>query len=233
MPTPPGDPSQSINSLLAPRFLFQVSVPIRRFDPIWSPKGVVLDESYRLPDLAALDQQTDSSERRFADVRMAWAAHGIAMNVIVKEKSKALWCHDSRLDESDGLQVWVDTRATHNLHRATKFCARYAFAPRGAGKGNVNPVADQLLITRARENARPVRPRELQVLSKVTDKGYAMACFMPAVALTGYDPSQYRSLGFNYSVIDRELGIQTFSSGPGMPYDEDPSCWATLELVDN
>lgn len=228
----PSNQSQQLNTLLAPRFLFHISVPIRRIKTAWSPKGVTLDESYQLPDLASLDRATSASERRFADVRMGWAPEGIAMTVNVTEKLNALWCHDSRLDESDGLQVWVDTRATHTLHRATKFCVRYAFSPRGAGRGNVDPVADQLLISRARENSRPVRPRELQIVSSVTKKGYQLACFMPAATLTGYDPTQYRSLGFNYAVLDRELGLQTFSCGPGMPYDEDPSCWATLEMVD-
>lgn len=232
MPAIPNDPSKELNTLLAPRFLFQISVPVRQCKKIWSPKGVVLDESYQLPDLAALDRETAASERKFADVRMAWAPEGIALTVEVENKGKALWCHDSRLDESDGLQVWVDTRATHNLHRATKFCVRYAFSPRGAGRGNGDPVADQLLISRARENARPVRPRELQIVSSMSKTSYKMACFMPAATLTGYDTTQYRSLGFNYAVLDRELGLQTFSCGPGMPYDEDPSCWATLELVD-
>lgn len=47
----------------------------------------------------------------------------------------------------------------------------------------------------------------------------------------GYEPAEHPRLGFTYAVIDRELGEQTFSIGHPMPYDEDPSLWATLELV--
>jgi hypothetical protein len=32
-------------------------------------------------------------------------------------------------------------------------------------------------------------------------------------------------------VFDRELGIQTFANGPAFPFDEDPTCWAVVELV--
>lgn len=220
-----------LNTLIAPRYLFQFAVPVKHRKSIWSPRGITLTEEYRLPDLAGLDRETPSSERRFADVRMAWADEGLAFWVEVAEKQQPAWCRETRLDESDGLHIWVDTRATHNLHRATKFCNRFIFTPAGGGSGDKAPLADQMLINRARENARPVRPRELQVAAKLTKTGYKLAGFIPAVAMTGYDPSQHTRLGFNYAVVDRELGLQTFSSGPSMPFDEDPSCWATVELV--
>ena len=54
--------------------------------------------------------------------------------------------------------------------------------------------------------------------------------FVPAPALTGYSPSDQPALGFTYAVIDRELGRQTFSVGPELPFVEDPSLWGTLDL---
>jgi hypothetical protein len=224
--------NETTNTLLAPRFLFRFAVPVRRHDPIWTDRGVALDDSYRLPDLAALDRKSTDEERRLADVRMAWSQHGLAFWVSVDGKSQAPWCRESRLDESDGLQVWIDTRATHNIHRASRFCHRFAFLPAGGGQKADQPVADQLLINRARENARPIRPRELQVVSKVTKSGYQLAAFVPAVTLGGFDPEQHPRLGFTYAVFDRERGLQTFATGPAFPFDEDPSCWATVELID-
>jgi hypothetical protein len=221
----------SSETLIAPRFLFRFAVPVARHDPIWEPSGVKLDESYRLLNLAELDSDSVDQERTFADVRMAWAPGGLQFNVRVDGKKQPVWCRDSRLDESDGLQVWVDTRATLNIHRASRYCHRYAFSPAGSGRGQAEPVADQLLINRARENARPIRPRELQVASKVTKQGYWLSAFVPAAALGGYDPLQNRQLGFTYAVFDRELGIQTFSNGPAFPFDEDPTCWAQVDLA--
>lgn len=223
--------SNESNTLIAPRFLFRFAAPVARHEPIWKPAGVALDESYRLLPLSALDTGTTDRERNYADVRMAWAPQGLLFNVQVAGKQQPLWCRDSRLEDSDGFQVWIDTRATLNIHRASRYCHRFAFLPAGSGRGNAEPTADQLLINRARENARPIRPRELQVLSQVTSSGYRMSAFVPAAALGGYDPAQHRQLGFTYAVYDRELGPQTFATGPAFPYDEDPTCWAQLDLV--
>jgi hypothetical protein len=212
--------------------LFRFAVPVRRRDPLWKPAGIELDESYALLNLAELDSGTADGERQFADVRMAWSAQGLLINVKVDGKKQPVWCREGRLEDSDGLQVWIDTRATLNIHRASRFCHRYAFLPAGGGRGNSEPVADQLLINRARENARPIRPRELQVAAKITKSGYWLAVLIPADALGGFDPHQHRQLGFTYRVYDRELGMQTFATGPAFPFDEDPTCWAALDLID-
>jgi hypothetical protein len=220
------------NTFIAPRFLFRFAVHVRRCDPIWKADGVELDDSYRLMNLAALDAGSADAERSFADVRMAWSPDGLAFNVLVEGKQQPPWCRDSRLADSDGLSVWIDTRATLNIHRASRYCHRFVFTPAGGGRGNLEPVADQLLINRARENARPVRARELAVVSKIKNNGYWLAAFVPAVTLGGFDPQQHRQLGFTYAVFDRELGMQTFAVGPAFPFDEDPTCWAIVELVE-
>lgn len=214
-------------SLLPPRQFFRFSCDLRQCNALAAGAKFDLDESYRLPALAELDGQPP-----IAEVRMAWSPAGLAWQVSVAGKSQLPWCRDSRLDDSDGLVVWVDTRATFNIHRASRFCHRFVFLPRGAGSAGDQPVADQLLINRARENARPVRPRELAARATATAAGYTLWAFAPAVALGGFDPAQYPRLGFTYAVLDRERGLQTFSAGPEFPYDEDPSCWAELRMVE-
>lgn len=213
-------------SLLAPRFLFRFELPIRRSSESWSDAGVWLGEEYRLPNLVALDR-----ERSFADVRAGWQASGLVFNVLVENRRQPPWCREGRLEDSDGLQVWIDTRPAGNVHRATQFCHRYVFLPRGGGRRADEPVADQLLINRARENARPVRPRELRAAAHTSETGYRLACFIPAATLSGYDPDHHTRLGFNYAVLDRDFGLQTLSASREVPFDEDPSLWVMLELA--
>jgi hypothetical protein len=215
-------------SLLPPRQFFSFSADVRRIEIAPAGKPLTLGERYALPALGALDGRP-----AFADVRMGWNPQGLVWQVTVEGKTQPLWCRDSRLEDSDGLQVWIDTRATLNIHRASRYCHRYAFLPAGGGRRQDEPLADQLLINRARENARPIRPRELQVASRISKTGYWLAAFIPTVALAGYDPLQYRQLGFTYAIYDRELGLQTFATGPAFPYDEDPTCWATLDLIES
>jgi hypothetical protein len=214
-------------SLLPPRQFFRFSADVRRKEPLWTAAPFVLDDSYALPALDELDGRP-----AFADVRMAWSSQGLAWQVTVGGKSQPPWCRDSRLEESDGLQVWIDTRATLNVHRASRFCHRFVYLPLGGGSGGQAAVAEQSLINRARENARPARARELEARAKVIAGGYTLSAFAPAVALGGFDPAQQPRLGFTYALLDRERGLQTFSCGPEFPYEEDPSCWAELRLVD-
>lgn len=212
--------------LVAPRFLFRFSAPLYYRASLWSDAGVGLSEKYRLPDLCKLDTQ-----RPLADVRMAWNEQGLAFTAEVSGKRQSLWCRPSRLEESDGLQLWIDTRATHTVHRASRFCQRLVFLPAGSGREQKSPTADQLLIHRARENAHPIRPSALTVRSQLRRDGYLLEGMIPADALTGFEPTEHPRLGFTYALYDRELGLQTFSTGTAIPYEEDPSTWATLDLV--
>jgi len=214
------------DSLLPERFLFRFSVPCRRRDPLWTKRGAALDESYRLVSLAALEDRPT-----WADIRAAWSESGLALAVRVQGKRQAPWCRTTRPEDSDGLQLFVDTRDVHNVHRAGRFCHRFVFLPAGAGRRLDLPVAEWLPINRAREHPRAIGPHALQVRSQKRIDGYLLEGFIAADALTGFDPTEHPRLGFNYAVLDREWGEQTLTAGSPMPYQEDPSLWATLELV--
>lgn len=213
-------------SLIAPRCLFRFVVPLRCHATLWTNAGAQLSEKYRLLDLCALDD-----ERPLADLRLAWNAGGLAFTMLVVGKRQPVWCRDTRLEDSDGVQLWIDTRATHNIHRASRFCHRFVFLPTGGGRDHQAPVADQLIIHRARENARPIRPSDLLVRSELRPDGYLLEGMVPTGAMTGFNPAEHPRLGFTYAVYDRELGLQTFGTSSAFPYEEDPSTWATLELV--
>ncbi len=213
-------------SLLAPTFLFRFAAPLAFRDPLWPAKKTALDDACRLLPFGELD-----GRRMFADVRAAWCEAGLAFSVRVEGKRQATWCREARLEDSDGLAVWIDTRDTQTVHRATRFCHRFMFLPSGGGRQLAEPVADQLLVDRARENARPIRPGILQVRSEKRVDGYVMEALIPAEALTGWGPSDHPRLGFAYAIYDRELGVQTYTIGTEFPFESDPSLWATLELA--
>ncbi|REK07185.1 MAG: hypothetical protein DWQ37_21720 [Planctomycetota bacterium] len=169
-------------------------------------------------------------DRPFADVRGAWNEHALAFSMRVENKRQPCWCRETRLEDSDSLQIWIDTRDTHNIHRASRFCHRFVFLPGGAGRSYEQPVADQLLVDRARENANPVRPGQLKIHNEKRVDGYVLSALIPTDALTGFNPVDHPRLGFTYAVFDRELGLQCFSVGDEFPYASDPSLWGTLEL---
>ena len=212
--------------LMSPTMLFRFAAPCFFAEELWSASGVKLAEKHRLPCFAELE-----GKRPFADVRLAWNTHGLAMTVLVRGKEQPLWCRDSKIEDSDGVQIWIDTRNTQNIHRAGRFCHRFAFLPAGAGRRLDEPVAVLLAINRAKESPREIEPRLLRVRSERKTDGYLMEMHIPTETLTGYSPADHPAMGFTYAVIDRELGWQTFTVGPELPIAEDPSLWGTLDLV--
>ncbi|MEN6493114.1 MAG: hypothetical protein ABFD16_02370 [Thermoguttaceae bacterium] len=214
------------DALLPKRQLFRFSVPCLYRSPLWTPQDTGLEPKYRLVNFAELEGQT-----AWAEVRVAWSEEGLAFSVAVEGKKQPPWCRASRPEESDGLQVWLDTRDVHNVHRAGRFCHRFLFAPTGDGSRLDQAWAQWMPINRAKEHPRAIKTGKLQVRADNRSDGYQLHALINVDALTGFDPQEHPRLGFTYALLDRELGEQTLSVGSPLPYQEDPSLWATLELV--
>lgn len=214
------------DTLLPQRFLFRFAAPCHYRAPLWPPKANAWEAKYRLPNLAELEGQTVRAE-----VWTAWSEEGLSFRVQVRGKRQPVWCRGSRPEDSDGLMFWIDTRDVHNVHRAGRFCHCFLFLPSGAGMRQDEPLAQWMPIHRARENPKTVRSGQLHARAQSQPGGYTLDAFIAAEALTGFEPAEHPRLGFNFALIDRELGEQTFGPGSPLPYQEDPSLWQTLELV--
>lgn len=214
------------DTLLSPAFLFRFAAPCRRRESVWTPRDIGLGDEYRLPCFGALEGRP-----AFADVRGAWHETGLSFLVQVAGKRQSPWCRAARIEDSDGFHVWLDTRDTHTIHRASRFCHRFVFLPAGGDSRGDRPVGRMVPIDRARELPRPAADETLGVRSQLRPDGYVLAAHIPAASLTGFDAAEHPRLGFTYAVVDRELGWQTFSVGPEFPMAEDPSLWGTLELT--
>ncbi len=212
--------------LLPKRFLFRFSVPCLYRDPLWTADGAQLEPDYRLVGFDELEGRTNR-----ADVRVAWSESGLAFSVDLTGKTQPPWCRTTRPEDSDGVQIWIDTRDVHNVHRAGRFCHRFLFMPSGGGGAEDKPVAHWLPINRAREQPGAIPDGALVARSETRTSGYLLEGFIAAEALTGFEPDEHPRLGFTYAVIDRELGLQTLGVGEPMPYRSDPSLWATLQLT--
>jgi hypothetical protein len=215
------------DALIPPSFLFRLAVPCYRFEGKWSKQGAALDERHVI---TSFDAELNQGPR-FAELRLAWNDAGLYVHLRTTGKKQSPWCRDTRLDESDGLSLLIDTRNTQNIHRASRFCHRFVLLPQGSGRLLNEPTARLMEIQRSRENPKPPASGSLQVISEKRIDGYLLSAFIDARAITGFDPAEHPRLGFSYAVVDRELGWQTFSLGPEFPFLSDPSLWGTLELV--
>jgi hypothetical protein len=222
--------NKAIREQIPENLLFRYRIPCRKVESkskARTPKPVDLDESYRLPHFGEFE-----SQYQFADMRIGWGEKGVYITLIVKGRQLPLECRETAILDSDSLYVWLDTRDTHDVHRATRFCHWFVLLPAGAGAKKNKPVANPVKINRAREVSPAFNRAKIGIESEVTKTGYKINALIPAASLNGWDPNEHHNLGFNFMVNDSELGYQTLALGPDMPIEEDPSLWHTLHLVD-
>lgn len=216
--------------LIPQAFWFRTAVGCRRVDAIPRSKGrpLGLPESCALPDFGALQ-----GREPLAEIRAGWNAKGLGVAVEVTGKKKPIESDAYAIGGRDEFEVWIDTRDTRDIHRATKFCHRFTATFVGSKKGPTIAVdVAQTKIHRAQADAPTARPGQILAWAEPVRGGYRLELFFPAEALHGFDPETNRRLGFYYRVADPERGDQFLGVGREFPVSDDPSLWATLELRD-
>lgn len=231
----PDRPNSELMLTIPQNSFFRFRIPCRHTTSLWSKEGVALDESFRLPFLASLNEDSNAtnkpSQRPSYDFRIGWNEKGFVISLDVFGKSQRPWCRTVHPDESDGLQLCLDTRNIKDVHRATRFCHRLVFLPTQGTSGKIQPCVVWLPIHRAKDHPNPINLNSIRLTSQIKATGYRLDIFLPAETLTGYDPNENPEIGFHFILADKELGNQYFLLQPPLPIDQDPSLWGTLELV--
>jgi hypothetical protein len=218
-------------ALLPQVFWFRLAAPCPRVDdmPVHDARKSLVDlpPSCRLPEGARLEGRTP-----WAEVRVGWNPRGLGIVV----QGDGLGDPKLSADRPEGfadVQVWVDTRDTRDVSRATRFCHRFSAAIRlqRPGKSLVVEVT-QKPIARAVADAPIVRSAPIESRADLTRSGWTLEVFLPAAVLNGFDPETNRRLGFAYQVSDHIREDQFLGVGREFPIGENPSLWSTIELTD-
>ncbi len=190
------------------------------------------DSLIELPDSARLDPFADiDGAAHFADVRLGWNEPGLGFTVEVKGKDNFPIGDADRPRQSDGVTLWIDTRGDRTGHRATRTCHQFHFLAAGGGVNKDEPAFVQTKIHRALQDAPLVTSADVPFRFERIKGGYRLEAFLSANVLAGFDPEQYPRLGVFYAVRDFEKGEQTPGADSDFPFAEDPSLWASLDLV--
>lgn len=189
----------------------------------------MLDESYRLPSLAELEGKTNVSS--LIDFRIAWNEKNFYFFATVSGKKRLSWCKINQPEESEGIQICLDTRDVRNVHRASRFCHRLIFFPCGQGTSGQAPAVLWVPVHRSKGHPNPIPVEKITLESETLKNGYRLGATIPGELLTGYEPNDFPQFGFHYYLVDHEIGNQAMLVGPPFPHDYDPSLWGTLDLV--
>jgi len=206
-------------------FLYRFRFPCR-----YAATGTVLDEAYQLPKVSELETSDTRSDLPY-DFLIGWNETGLLFSLIVSNKRQSLWCRSTQPEESDGIQICLDTRDIKDIHRASRFCHRLLFMPIGSGREQADPLVVWLPIHRAKEHPNSIDMSQIKMQSTISASGYRLNVFLPGKILTGFDPVEYPHLGFHFVVRDREYGTRYFLTAPPLPHDQDPSLWGTLVMT--
>ncbi len=209
-------------------FLFRVTLPVQRIDalPRVKPPVLQLPESCRVPFPALLERRTS-----FSELRMAWNREGLAISVAVQGTKRPPTAHPDTPDSSDGVRIWIDTRDTRTIHRASRFCHQFQLFPVGGGIRETEPCLRQIPVPRAGEDAPEIDTDSVLLDGAVSKTGWRVDAWFPVETLHGFDPLGLGRIGFYCHVRDRQLGHDYFSVGEDFPFTADPSLWSTLEFV--
>lgn len=210
--------------MLPTTFLFHYQIPIRRNAglPQRSGNPLALAESHRLPWLIC-----DPEQSPFADVRLAWNASGLGLQVEVSGRTVPLSHPGLRQTNASVIDMWVDTRPTPDSHRASRYCSRWRLNPQATrGKLQVEAVE----IARARDAVKLPSVDAVLMQIETSPAGYRLEAWFSSAALPGFDPEASSKLGFFYRIAEPELGVQLPWEAESFPFDNDPSLWLTLQL---
>lgn len=208
-------------------FDFQLTIP-RCANPSSGKSGRLLD----LPGEAELFVPSSmESTSNFASLKAAWNEEGFAFSATVSGKQHPAAGSGSDLKVSDHILLWLDTRPTGSVHRATEYCQHLAIVPvddevDGDASIHVLPIAQQRQ-SRLEPNTRLMKRR---IHSR--KDGYTVELWIPGSQMYGYrEIAEIGRLGFYCVINDSELGTQHLTVDDSFPYSYDPSLWLQLELA--
>jgi hypothetical protein len=213
--------------IVPPSFLFQYSMAVPRVEAIPRKKGSLL----QLDDGCSLfvPGSMNDTDNAFG-LRMAWNPEGLGVELDVPGKKLPPAGRHKDLKNSDYISLFVDTRHTANVHRATEYCLSLVVLPCDED-ADEKPTAAFVEIAQQRASRRDRDGRKCPVQLHVRPDGYRMEIWIPTSQMFGFDEApEIGRIGFSCLIHDTELGEIPLNVGGDFPVAFDPSTWLQLEL---
>ena len=217
-----------MNNIVPPSLLFDCRLPLQPCKgPSKKKTGSVLNLStqHKLFVPSTLNEAAN-----FSNIYAGWNPEGLAFRFCIEGKPEAPSGDSKDLSISDTVLLWLDTRPTGDVRRATEYCHHFALFPVDKQAKNkptivAQPIAQQRSV-RSQFNA-----KQIVLRNTITKTGYEFEVWIPAGQLHGFEEvPEIGRLGFHCVIKDAHLGDQSFHLSDDFPTGYDPSTWVTLEL---
>lgn len=165
-------------------------------------------------------------EEAFARLAVTWHERGLTLFFDVKKPLEEI--HYPRYREGDSLEVFLDTRDVKNAQSVHRFCHHFVFLP----EETEGVRAEEVTRFRGEEAHELANPELFVVQTTVSRRGYEMEVNLPKETLHGYDPSEFKRLGFACRINRFGGEPQHFGlSSRFFSLEKHPGLWATLILT--
>jgi len=214
--------------VVPPSLLCDFQLPIPQCQP---PSKKKKGQLLSLPENAELFLPASMNEGAiFASISAGWNPDGLAFSFRISGKPEPPTGRSSDLKRSDAILLWIDTRPSGNVHRATEYCHHFAALPTDEDHDD-QPHVLVLPIAQQRDKKIESDPRRMLMRTHVTSAGYDFELWIPGTQLYGFrEFSDIGRIGFYAVVQAAHLGEQPLEVDDSFPYSYDPSLWLHLEL---
>lgn len=214
--------------IVPPSFLFQYQLSVPRVDGLPRKKG----KSLQLADVPKVFVPSSLNEGTTGfELKLGWNPDGLAVEVSVSGKKNEPAGRRHDLKNSDVVYVFIDTRHTANVHRATEYCTALLILPSDEAADDT-PTIQFVEIAQQRGTRRQPDAKRVMLNLHNQRDGYQLDLWIPATQMPGFDQiEEIGHLGFYVVVEDTELGQLPLSIGDDFPVAHDPSTWLQLNLA--
>lgn len=177
-------------------------------------------EPYLLPDYSDLLE-----EEKFADVAMCYDESGLEIRVLVDKPFEDV--SFPRVQSGDSVEIFIDTRDYKKASTVTKFCHHFVFLPKEVGE----LVACEITKFRGDDTRELADSNLLSCETAFHKNSYEMQIIIDAEALFGFDPAEFKKMGFSYRINRKRKDAQHFTvSSHQFHIERFPAMWASVLL---
>ncbi len=206
--------------------------PVHLFEPrvechYLPKKEKILSEKYLLPDFAFLHEG-----RPFASVYFGWNEEGITVQVRLKGEFNRAVYPDYLF--GDAIELFIDTRDLKTSSGVTRFCHHFFFLPEAVEVEDEKVYAKEITHFRGEDRHDLASQILLHMDRQVKFRETIVTLRIAREALHGYDPAEYRKIGFTYRISRSGKSTQLFAvDDRDFAIEDHPNFWASLDLFRN
>ena len=155
-----------------------------------------------------------TAEKQDVGLALVWTSQGLFAQVKIKLP----------LENGDLLEIFIDTRDLKTCHVMTAFCHHFLFDP-------IKEEGREISRFRGEDRHPLADPSLFFVKMLPKERGYRLQIGMPKEVLHGYNPSEFKRIGFTYR-LQKKNGEKRhlYLSSDFFSIERHPSLWTSLRL---